>query len=252
MIASSGVCLAHAHAVGRSTCWEALSSALIESPQDARPWRRRDARRCRVCTSSRSVSAALNCRFATSRWPVCWCSFLRRGIPRWPVETVLASGLQGFVGGRRRGRLSRSLDLSLSSGLRLGGNPLRKVRRVVCDEPEQCGPAGVLPGQAEEVQSGYVGDPAPMQDMAIGGDFGDGDPGVVGPVAGGPDHDGNVEGAVVGETRGVSLGVDQAGPESDAGLLEPAVVGADDELSTCLQAAAKSGCGIYAHEAESG
>jgi hypothetical protein len=48
------------------------------------------------------------------------------------------------------------------------------------------------------------------------------------------------------------LGVDQAGPEPDAGLFESAVVGADDELSTGLQAAAGSGCGIYAHEAETG
>ena len=137
--------------------------------------------------------------------------------------------------------LGRSTSLGLSSGLHAGGNALREVGRVVGDEPEQRGPAGVLPGQAEEVQSGYVGDPPPVHHTAVGGDPGDGDPGVVGPVAGGPDHGGNVEAAVVGETCGASLGVDQAGPEPDAGLLEPAAVGADDELSTGLQAAAEVG-----------
>src|SRR5215213_7422006 len=132
-------------------------------------------------------------------------------------------------------------------GLRPGGDALREVGRVVGDEPEQCGPAGVLPGQAEEVKSGYVGDSPPVHHTAVGRDPGDGDPGVVGPVAGGPDHGGNVEAAVVGETRGASLGVDQAGTEPDAGLLEPSTVGADDELATGLQAVAEAGCGVDAH-----
>jgi hypothetical protein len=94
--------------------------------------------------------------------------------------------------------------------------------------------------------------PRRVHDTAVGGHAGNGDPRVVGPVAGRPDDDGNVEGAVVGETRGASLGVDEARPESHAGPLEPSAVCADNQLSTCSQPAAEACCGVHSHEAESG
>src|SRR3954453_5348512 len=94
-----------------------------------------------------------------------------------------------------------------------GGDLVGEVGGVVGDEAEQCRAAGVLPGQAEEVQPGYVGDPAPVHHAAVRCHAGDGDPGLVGPVAGGPDDDRDVEAAAVGESGGVPLGVDQAAPE---------------------------------------
>ena len=44
---------------------------------------------------------------------------------------------------------------------------LGEVGGVVVDEAEQCGAAGVLPGQAEEVQPGHVGDAAPVDDASV-------------------------------------------------------------------------------------
>src|SRR4051795_11570552 len=116
-----------------------------------------------------------------------------------------------------------------------GGDLLGEVRGVVGDEPEQCRTAGVLPGQAEEVQAWHVGDPAPVHGATVRDGAGDSDPRVVGPVAGGPDHDGGVESAAVGEPCGLSLALDEAGTESDTGVCEPAPVAADDELPACLQ-----------------
>jgi hypothetical protein len=64
----------------------------------------------------RQRAAASNRTFASSRWRVRWCSSLRPGIPRWPIQTFLTSGLEGSVGGTPKGRLRRSLDLGLPSG----------------------------------------------------------------------------------------------------------------------------------------
>jgi hypothetical protein len=64
----------------------------------------------------RQKAAASNRTFASSRWRVRWCSSLRPGIPRWPIQTFLTSGLEGSVGGTPKGRLRRSLDLGLPSG----------------------------------------------------------------------------------------------------------------------------------------
>src|SRR5690348_8567985 len=89
-----------------------------------------------------------------------------------------------------------------------------------------------------------------MHGASVRDDSGDCDPRVVGPVAGGPDHDFDLEAAAVGEVGGASLSGDEAGTEPDACMPESAPVGADDELSTGLQPSAEAGGGVHAHEAQ--
>src|SRR4051812_46132312 len=102
-----------------------------------------------------------------------------------------------------------------------GGDVLGEVRGVVGDESEESGPSGVLPRQTEDVQPGDVGHPPPLHGMTVRDDPRDVDPRVIGPVAGGPDHDEGVQAAAVGEPRALPLGAHEAGTEPDAGTLEP-------------------------------
>ena len=86
---------------------------------------------------------------------------------------------------------------------------LREILRVVLDPAEQGRPPGVLPGQAEEVQAGDIGDAAQVDYAPVTDDAGV-YPGVVRAVTGGPDHDAGVQAAAVGEPDGA-----QAGSTSD-------------------------------------
>ena len=52
------------------------------------------------------------------------------------------------------------------SGL-VGPDAVGHIRGVLLDEPQQGRPAGVLPGQANEVQAGDLGDAAAVGDMAF-------------------------------------------------------------------------------------
>jgi hypothetical protein len=98
-------------------------------------------------------------------------------------------------------------------GAAAGGDAVGQVGGVVVDEAEQGRPAGVLPGQAQEVQAGHPGDAAPVINMAFTDHAGDVDPGVVRAVAGRPDDHPNVlQEAVVGEADRAALGVDQPRP----------------------------------------
>ena len=57
-------------------------------------------------------------------------------------------------------------NLARSAGACPGGDLIGEVGGVVVDEAEQGRAAGVLPGQAEEVQPGDIGDAAPVDDAA--------------------------------------------------------------------------------------
>src|SRR5437764_11081341 len=98
------------------------------------------------------------------------------------------------------------------------------------DEAEQGRAAGVLPGQAEEVQAGELGDAAPVGYLPIADHAGNADPGVVRTVAGCPDGNASVQRAAVGEADGPSVGAGHAGPEPDPGGLQSAAAAADDEV----------------------
>ena len=106
------------------------------------------------------------------------------------------------------GRCSRSVRLAA------GCDPPGDERRVVVDQAEQRRAACVLPGEAEEVEARHVADAAAVaQTTVVLGDR-QLDPGVVGPVARGPDHRVDVELAAVGEADRAALGVDRARPSS--------------------------------------
>ena len=121
----------------------------------------------------------------------------------------------------------------------LGGSD--HVRCVVADEAQQGRAAGVLPWQAEEVQPWHVGDATAVQDPAVAQHAGDVDPGVVGPIAGRPDHDGDVPAAAVGEPRRAAGGRDQPRPEPDPRPLQVPTAAADEELATTSASAGPAG-----------
>ncbi|HEX3305496.1 MAG TPA: hypothetical protein VHS32_04555, partial [Streptosporangiaceae bacterium] len=50
-----------------------------------------------------------------------------------------------------------------------GGDVAGQDGGIVVDEAEQGRASGVLPGQAHEVQAGDIGDPAPVDYLAIAG-----------------------------------------------------------------------------------
>src|SRR6266516_3489354 len=115
-------------------------------------------------------------------------------------------------------------------GAPAGSDASREIGSVVADESQQSRSAGVLPGQAEEVQAGYAGDAALVGYLTVPGHSRYLDPGVVGPVAGGPDHHTGVQCAAVGEVGGARAGAGEPGPEPDARRLKPAAAAADDKL----------------------
>ncbi len=77
-------------------------------------------------------------------------------------------------------------------------------------QPMQRRAAGVLPGQAEEVEPGDVGDAAAVAQAPVGVEDRRLDPGVVGPVAGRPDDGVDLELAAVREADRAPVGVDDA------------------------------------------
>src|ERR671925_1837706 len=83
-------------------------------------------------------------------------------------------------------------------------------RGVVLDPTEQGRPARVLPGEAEEVQAGDVGDTAPVAQPVIGITQVEVDPVVVGPVSRRPDHPVDRELTAVGEADRSTGGADRA------------------------------------------
>ena len=102
---------------------------------------------------------------------------------------------------------------------------------VLVHEPEQGRAAGVLPGQAQEVQPGHLGDPATVDDVAFPHHLGEVEPAVVRAVAGRPHHHPDVlQQAVVGEAGGPAVGIHQPGPEPDPLALQPAPVGPDHNV----------------------
>ena len=88
------------------------------------------------------------------------------------------------------------------SGGGAAGDPVGQVGSVFVDEAEQGRAAAALPGQAEEVQAGDIGDAAPVDYVPVTDYAGDVYPGVVRAVTGGPDHDAGVQAAAVGEPDG--------------------------------------------------
>jgi hypothetical protein len=105
----------------------------------------------------------------------------------------------------------------------------------------------VLPGQAEAAQPGDVGDAPPVGDAAaVGEHIRDVNPGVVGNT-GGPDDD--VEAAAVGEPDGPPVGVDQEGPEPDAGPPQ-SPVGSDDPFPPGRASGDRAGIGRLSPQAE--
>ena len=129
----------------------------------------------------------------------------------------------GQVFSWRRVRPDRSpalLESGPGGGLSGGGaagDPVGQVGSVFVDEAEQGRAAAALPGQAEEVQAGDIGDAAPVDYQPVTDYAGDVYPGVVRAVTGGPDHDAGVQAAAVGEPDGVSFRAGHCGPESDPG-----------------------------------
>src|SRR3954467_4438038 len=86
---------------------------------------------------------------------------------------------------------------------------------VALDPAQQRRAARVLPGEAEEVQAGDVGDTAAVAQAAVlVGDV-EIDPGVVGPVAGRPDDGVDVELRAVGEAHRPPRAADRPRPEGD-------------------------------------
>src|SRR4029453_5946388 len=106
-----------------------------------------------------------------------------------------------------------------------------EVCGILFDEAEQGRAAGVLPGQAQEVQAGDLGHAASVYHSPVLDRCWDVDPGVVGRVAGRPDYapDG-IQCAAVGEADRSAVSLDESRPEPYADPAEPPLVGAGDEL----------------------
>ena len=101
----------------------------------------------------------------------------------------------------------------------MGCDAASEVGGVLVDETEQGRAAAVLPGQAEEVQAGDIGDAAPVDHLPLADHAGNADPGVIGTVAGRPDHHAGVQGGAVGEADGVPVRAGHCWPEPDPRLL---------------------------------
>src|SRR6476659_7653158 len=151
--------------------------------------------------------------------------------------------------------LSRLLGSGPGGGLPGGGtagDAAGQVGGVFVDESEQGRAAAVLPGQAEEVQAGDIGDAAAVDQVPVTGYAGDAYPGVVRAVTGGPHHDADVQAAAVGEPDGAPFRAGHRGPEPDPGRPEPAAAAADDDIGPPPQPASQPGPGGDAHQAEPG
>src|SRR6185436_11162046 len=95
------------------------------------------------------------------------------------------------------GKLSSAMCCSFErrfcGRLRALGDLLRDELGVVLHPADQRGAAGVLPGEAEEVEAGDLRDAAAVDELAVGARDGQVDPGLVERVAGRPDDGGDVE-----------------------------------------------------------
>src|SRR5690606_19700770 len=140
--------------------------------------------------------------------------------------------LRGVSPGRRGGsRVTARRHLGHRTRDRGGGDPAGEVGGVVVDEAEQRRAAGVLPGQAEEVQAGDVGDATPVDHPAVAYHAGDVDPGVVGAVTGRPDDRAHLEVAVVDEVDDVPVRAGQPWSQAYAGRAQPAAAAPDDDVA---------------------
>src|SRR6266511_4544503 len=149
-------------------------------------------------------------------------------------------------------RWLRGADLGERSGLLGGRHAIGEVGSVFVDEPEKRGAPGMLPGQAEEVQAGDIGDASTVDNVAVVHHSWDLDPRIVGSETGRPDHYADIQGAAVGESDRAPVCVDQTGTEADARPPQLAPIGPDDQVRTGLHAAAESGVGRLPEKAESG
>ena len=119
---------------------------------------------------------------------------------------------------------------------------LRQVLGVVLDEAEQRRAAGVLPGQAEEVEAGRLGHAAPVHDRAALVEYRHVDPGVVEPEAGRPDHRADVELGAVAERHRRAGGLEGPRVKLDAVAAQRARAGADQRVFVRLQPPADPRC----------
>src|SRR5581483_4218525 len=83
-----------------------------------------------------------------------------------------------------------------------GGDPIGDELGIAFHPSEQGRAARVLPGEAEESQTLHVGYSTSVSQSPVRVEDGQVDPGVVGPVAGGPDHHIYLELAIVLKTNG--------------------------------------------------
>jgi hypothetical protein len=113
----------------------------------------------------------------------------------------------------------------------VGGDLVGEVCGIPVDEGEQGRAAGVLPGQSQEVQAGISVTPRRCITRPFSTAFGMWDPGVLGTVAGRPDHHPDaLSRAAVSEPDCLFISLNQSRPEPYADLAEPPLVGPDDEL----------------------
>src|SRR5436190_5879954 len=87
---------------------------------------------------------------------------------------------------------------------------LCQVLGVVLDETEQGRAPGVLPRQANEIETRRLGHPANVHDTTSLVEHGHVDPRVIQPEAGCPDHGANVERGGVAEGYGRAAGVNRS------------------------------------------
>src|SRR3954453_3668593 len=92
---------------------------------------------------------------------------------------------------------SRSFECGGGGDRSTLGDPLRDELGVVFHPADERGAARVLPGKAEEVEAGNVGDPPAVDQLAVAICDRKVDPGVVEPVTGRPDGRGDIEGRAV-------------------------------------------------------
>ena len=112
------------------------------------------------------------------------------------------------------------------------GDPLGDVLGVVLDPADQRRAARVLPGEAEEVEAGDIGDAAAVAQAPVLVEDRQLDPGVVGAIARRPDDGVDLELAAVFEANRVPVGVDDARLDLDpVALLELAWARADQRVA---------------------
>src|SRR5918992_2857100 len=105
--------------------------------------------------------------------------------------------------------------LGTSRRFRACGDSTGKELGIVLDPADEGRAARVLPGKAEEVEAGNVGHTPAVPDAAIGSEDRCRDPGVIGAVAGRPDHGVDFELAAVGEADRATLGADDPRLQAD-------------------------------------